>query len=148
VADAPAEACIQANATSRPTRTELGASWKTEYARLVETLQGRQYDPKVARAYTQWVRKFQAFTCSKAPAALSSEDASEFLRSVTTKRRMTVSKQNQVYDALLVWYRHVLNKDFEVGRPIRPEGLKPSGHTGTSWQAEYTALTNAIKISN
>jgi integron integrase len=165
--DAPAEARVQANAVSRPTRTGLGVSWKAEYPRLAEILQHRQYDQKTANAYTQWVRKFQAFTRSKPPADLSPEDARAFLISLTTKHRMTVSKQNQVFDALLVWYRHVLNKDFAVGRPARPEGLKPSlrptpekglkpslqtdglkpsGHTGASWQAEYTALTNAIKM--
>ena len=51
---------------SRPTRNGQGSSWQAEYTRLAETLQGRQYAPKIAKAYTRWLRKFQAFTRSKA----------------------------------------------------------------------------------
>jgi hypothetical protein len=54
-------------------------SWKAEYTKLTETLQGRQYDPKVAKRYTRWGRKFQAFTRSQTPESLSSEDAKAFL---------------------------------------------------------------------
>ena len=141
----------------RTPETGRRASWQTEYARLTETLQGRQYDPETIKAYTKWVRKFQTFTRSKSPELLSSEDAGAFLALLRTKRRMTVSKQNQVYDALLLWYRDVLNKGFEVARPARPEGLKPSlrttpeeglkpsPQTGASWEAEYATLTGEIK---
>jgi site-specific recombinase XerD len=156
--DALADTHAQVNAAAHPTQTGQGVSWQVEYTRLAETLQGRQYDAKTANAYRQWIRKFQAFTRSKSPAELSSEDARVFLVSLRTKRQMTVSKQNQVYDALFVWYRHVLNKTFEVARPARPEGLnpslqmtpekglKPSLQTGASWQAEYTELMNVITM--
>jgi hypothetical protein len=128
------------------------ASWQAEYTRLAEMLQGRQYDSKTVTAYTKWVRKFQAFTRSKPPDLLSSEDARAFLTSLTTKRRMTVSKQNQVYDALLLWYHNVLNKGFEVARleglkpssrTIPEEELKSSPQTGASWETEYAKLIGA-----
>jgi hypothetical protein len=158
----PAETRAPANAASRPTHTELGASWKAEYTQLAEILQHRQDDPKTANPYTQWVRKFQAFTRSKAPTLLSSEDVRAFLVSLTTKHRMTVSKQNQVYDALVFFYRHVLKQAVEVARPMpspAPDSSPqetdhlgtqrfrtPANGRGASWKAEYTELTNVITM--
>jgi integron integrase len=146
---------------SRPTRTGQGASWKAEFSRLAETLRRRQYDPTVTRAYTKWLRKFQAFTRSKPPEMLSSEDAGEFLTSLTARRSMTLSKQLQAYDAVLLFYRDVVKRTFEVARPVRSvasgapkprsassqepaASTKPSG-LGASWQAEYAKLTEEIR---
>ena len=141
--------------------TGRGASWKAVYARFAETLEGRQYDAKTAKAYTKWIRKFQAFTRSKPPAMLSSQDAGAFLVWLPEKRRMTVSKLHQVYDALLLFFRHVLEREFDVERPARSSATasankrsassqetvsseRPSGR-GASWHAEYTRLTEEIR---
>jgi integron integrase len=148
--------------SDRPMRTGREASWQAEYTKLAETLRGRQYDPKTAQTYTQWVRKFQAFTRSKVPADLSSEDARAFLASLTTKHGITVSKQNQVYDALVFFYRHVLKQAVEVERPMpspAPDSSPqetdhfgaqsfhtPANGRGASWKAEYTELTNVITM--
>jgi hypothetical protein len=120
---APAELPEKTGSAAHTARTGQGASWKAEYTRLRETLQGRQYDPKVARAYTKWVRKFQAFMRSKTPDSLSSEDAGAFLTWLPTKRKMSFSKQNQVFEALLLFYRHVLKKELGVERPTKAKAL-------------------------
>ena len=118
---------------------ERGASWKAEYDRFAELLQERSYESRIVKAYTKWVRKFQAFTRSKPPELLSSEDVRAFLASLTTKRRMTVSKQNQVYDALLLLYRHVLNQTFDIDRPSRSLASgSPGKKMGSSHQAVAT----------
>jgi hypothetical protein len=87
---------------SLTTHTGRGASWKVEYERLAQTLLNREYPEKTAKAYTKWIRKFQVFTHSQAPNTLTSENARKFLASVAGKPRMTLSRQHQVYDALLL----------------------------------------------
>ena len=116
--------------------TERGASWKAEYDRLAEVLQERDYPSQTARAYTKWIRKFQAFTRSQPPEMLSSEDASAFLVWLPQKRRMTVSKLHQVYDALLLFFRHVLQRELEVERPGRASA------TASSKKKEYILAEN------
>ena len=60
-----------------------------------------------------WVKKFQAFTRSKDPQLLSSNDVKEFLTFLAVKRKVSASTQNQAFNALLFLYRHVIKKDFE-----------------------------------
>ncbi len=156
-----AEASATARVTARPTHTGRGASWKAEYDRLAQTLLNREYPQKTAGAYTKWIRKFQAFMRSKPPEMLSSEDASAFLVWLPQKRRITVSTLHQVYDALLLFYRHVLQRELEVERPDRSSATASANHRsassqgtgaserpadrGASWHAEYTRLTEEIR---
>ena len=60
-----------------------------------------------------WVKKFQAYTRSKDPQLLSSNDVKEFLTFLAVKRKVSASTQNQAFNALLFIYRHVIKKDFE-----------------------------------
>lgn len=132
-----------------------------EFTQFAETLEGRRYDSKTTRAYTKWIRTFQAFTRSQPPEMLSSQDAGAFLVWLPEKRRMTVSQLHQVYDALLLFYRHVLQQELKVERPARSSASasskkgsafsqatapsqKPSDR-GASWQSEYTRLTEEIR---
>lgn len=150
----------QHSCNSEQMRPLTGASWKTEYDRLARILLNREYPKKIARAYTKWIRTFQAFTRSQPPEMLSSQDAGAFLVWLPEKRRMTVSQLHQVYDALLLFYRHVLQRELEVERPARSSAPasskkgsvfsqetvsseKPSDR-GASWQSEYTRLTEEI----
>jgi hypothetical protein len=58
------------------------------------------------------VRKFQTFTASKDPGLLSTEDVKAFLTSLAVKENVASSTQNQAFNALLFFYRHVLKKEF------------------------------------
>ena len=56
-----------------------GASWKAEYSRLADEIHLRHYSSKTLQTYQGWAKKFQAFTHSKAPELLSTDDVKEFL---------------------------------------------------------------------
>ena len=51
-------------------------------------------------------------TRSKAPEALSSAEVREFLTCVAVDRKVSAATQNQAFNALLFFYRHVLNQEF------------------------------------
>ncbi len=93
-------------------RARRGASWKAEYDALAKTLENRGYEPGIAKRHTRWVRKFQAFTRSKAPKSLTTEDVKAFLTSLAVKRQVAASTQNQAFNALLFFFRHGLKKEF------------------------------------
>ncbi len=98
--------------SSNVANTSLGVSWVAVYTRLADEIQVRHYSPKTLKAYTQWVRHFQTFTRSTDPASLSSADVREFLTCLAVERKVAASTQNQAFNALLFFYRHVLNKEF------------------------------------
>ena len=89
-----------------------GASWRSEYTELANEIRVRHYSPKTLKTYKQWMRQFQTYTRSKPPALLSTADVKEFLTSLAVKRHVSASTQNQAFNALLFFFRHVLHKEF------------------------------------
>lgn len=89
-----------------------GASWKDEYSRLADAIQVRHYSPKTLQTYRGWVQKFQDFTRSKGTELLSSDDVKTYLTFLVVQRKVSATTQNQAFNSLLFFYRHVLNKEF------------------------------------
>ncbi|MCF7855455.1 MAG: integron integrase [Candidatus Pacebacteria bacterium] len=80
----------------------------------------RHYSPRTLKTYRVWVRKLQAFTRSKPPTELSVEDVKAFLSDLAVNRGVSASTQNQAFNALLFFFRHVLNREFgEVDGVVR-----------------------------
>jgi integron integrase len=90
----------------------IGASWKAEYASLGDEIKVRHYSSKTLQTYRGWVHHFQTFLRSKAPKSLSPNDVKEFLTFLAVKRKVSSTTQNQAFNALLFFYRHVLHKEF------------------------------------
>jgi hypothetical protein len=91
---------------------ETGVSWKAEYSLLEDEIRVRHYSPSTLRTYKGWVRKFQTFTRSKNPELLSSDDVKEYLTFLAVKRKVSATTQNQAFNSLLFFYRHVLRREF------------------------------------
>jgi site-specific recombinase XerD len=91
---------------------ETGVSWKEEYSRLEDEIRVRHYSSKTLKTYKGWVRKFQTFTRSKNPELLSSDDVKEYLTFLAVKRKVSSTTQNQAFNSLLFFYRHVLRREF------------------------------------
>ncbi len=89
-----------------------GASWKSEYAKLADEIQVRHYSKKTLKTYRGWMQKFQTFTRSKPTDLLSTDDVKEFLTFLAVTQKVSATTQNQAFNALLFFYRHVLRKEF------------------------------------
>ena len=124
-----AEPPEKTDSASHNVRTGKGASWETEYLQLTNEIKLRHYSPKTLQAYTHWVRKFQAFTLSKSPKLLEPQDVKEFLTSLAVKHGVSASTQNQAFNGLLFFFRHVLHKEFGKIRRCRP-GEAQTVHSG------------------
>jgi len=96
----------------RATGKVSGASWVREFSRMGEEIALRHYSPKTLRSYLSWMRKLQTFTKSKSPDLLTTEDVKAFLTSLAVRHSVSASTQNQAFNALLFFFRHVLQKDF------------------------------------
>lgn len=90
----------------------LSADWRPVYDNLKAEISLRHYSPKTLRSYTGWARRFQDYTRSKDTKLLSSADVKDYLTFLAVKRKVSASSQNQAFNALLFFYRHVLKKDF------------------------------------
>jgi site-specific recombinase XerD len=110
--DEPSPPPPPSSSSSQPARVTTGVSWKAEYTRLAREIQVRHYSPKTLKAYTQWVRHYQTFTRSQDPKLLSPDHVKAFLTFLAVTRKVSASTQNQAFNALLFFHRHVLNKEF------------------------------------
>lgn len=72
----------------------------------------RSYSPATSECYVHWARKFQTFTHGKPPGQLATEDVKGFLTDLAVRRDVAASTQNQAFNALLFFFRHVLGREF------------------------------------
>lgn len=83
------------------------------YSALTAEIKLRHYSISTLKTYTTWVRQFQGFTKSKDPQLLSTSDVKGFLTFLAVNRKVSASSQNQAFNALLFFFRHVLKNEFE-----------------------------------
>lgn len=106
----PAEAPGKDNPNTSPNMPVV--QWNKAISDLSDEIKLRHYSPKTLKAYAMWARKFQFFTQNKEVQSLSSSDVMEFLKFLAVKQLVSVSTQNQAFNALLFFFRHILKKDF------------------------------------
>ena len=108
----PKDAPLSPLPPTQSRKVTTGVSWKAEYVRLAQEIQVRHYSPKTLKTYTQWLRHYQTFTRSVDPNSLTTDHVKGFLTFLAVDRKVSASTQNQAFNALLFFYRHVLGKEF------------------------------------
>ena len=91
---------------------ETGQSWQAEFKKLSDEINVRHYSPKTLKSYRLWAQKLQTFTRSKSPSLLDVNDVKSFLTHLAVEKKVSASSQNQAFNALLFFFRHVLGKEF------------------------------------
>jgi len=68
--------------------------------------------PRTLEAYRFWIARFQAFVRSRPTADLGTQEVRGFLSDLAVREHVAASTQNQAFNALLFFYRHVLHRGF------------------------------------
>ena len=100
-----------------------GGSWIKQYEKLRGVLAVGQYALTTRRSYTHWIHQFQGFLRSASPEGIDSEAAGAFLTYIAQEKEVSASTQNQAFNALLFFFRNVLDREFA------PEGVKRARRT-------------------
>jgi site-specific recombinase XerD len=79
---------------------------------LSDAIKVRHYSPKTLESYANWAAKFRSYTRWKDPQTLDTSDVKAYLTSLAVEKHMSTSSQNQAFNALLFFFRHVLGKEF------------------------------------
>jgi integron integrase len=99
---------------------ELNAQWKliAESMHKILRLMHRSY--RTEQAYIGWVRRFYLFMKGRSPYSLESRDVKDFMTYLAVERDVSVSTQNQAFNAILFLFRHILEKSIDnIGEAIR-----------------------------
>ncbi|MCI5145452.1 MAG: integron integrase [Candidatus Electrothrix sp. AR3] len=84
-----------------------------------EVLRYHHYAYKTEQTYSQWILRYiHFFECKTHPAELGSQDIKRFLSHLAIERKVSASTQCQALNALIVFYRDVL--DIPLDEEIQP----------------------------
>lgn len=107
----------------------LSDKWKIAISDLGNQIKVRHYSPKTLKSYATWVRKLQRFSRNKDPQLLTTQDVKAFSTDLAFTQKVSASSQNQAFNALLFFFRHVLNREFGkingVGHDLYPFQAEP-----------------------
>ena len=104
---------------------KANASWVSVCNNLKAEINIRHYSPSTLKTYTGWARQFQNFTRSKDPKLLVVSDVKDFLTYLAVDRKVAASTQNQAFNALLFFFRHVMKNEFGELKDIPRAKRKP-----------------------
>jgi integron integrase len=90
---------------------KTGTNWTAAFDGLYNETKIRHYSPKTFKTYKLWLSKFQTFTKSKPLKDLVDQDIKNFLTHLAVEKNVAASTQNQAFNALLFFFRHVLKKE-------------------------------------
>jgi len=88
-----------------------GANWGAIYEQLKNAIKVRHYSNKTWQAYRYWLQQFQTFTKSKDTGLLGMDDVKGFLSNLAVNKQVAASSQNQAFNALLFFFKNVLQKE-------------------------------------
>ena len=106
------------SAVSDPASSDVQTAWMQAITDLAVVIKTRHYSPKTLKSYSHWAQKFCGFRKDRAPSSLTTEDVKAFLSYLAVTCNVSASSQNQAFNALLFFFRHILNKDFGEIRDV------------------------------
>lgn len=105
-------------------RGNVAAEWKTVAELMTRALRLRHRSVSTERTYILWLRSFYKYLGGISPYELSSSHVRDFLSYLAVERRVSASTQNQAFNAILFFFRHVLEKDVSGINAVRAKQRK------------------------
>lgn len=88
--------------------------WQNAMQALRDAIRVRHYSPRTLQSYETWAYKLRKFTRMEDPNDLTTSEVKSFLTHLAVDKNMSASSQNQAFNALLFFFRHVLGREFGV----------------------------------
>ncbi len=102
--------------TQLPERGDISSdkeSWRSLEEKMREALRLRHRSLSTEKTYLLWLKNFKDFVNYKSPDQLDGTDLQDFLSQLAVEKRVSPSTQNQALNAIVFFYRHVLDKNIE-----------------------------------
>lgn len=103
-----------------PVASDVKTQWQKAISELTAVIKTKHYSAKTLRSYRHWAWKLQTFRKMVEPVSLGTEDVKAFLSWLAVSCKVSASSQNQAFNAILFFFRHVLKKEFgEIRDAVR-----------------------------
>lgn len=108
------------------------AEWRHALFELRKEIRRRAYSVCTERAYLNWCSRFARANVRTAPSEVGAEAFKTFLGNLAVKKRVAAPTQNQAFNALLFFYRHILKHELPEIMEMPPARHKRAGAGGLS----------------
>ena len=130
--------------SSESSLTSIQSQFPTVFDALIRQIRVKNYSIRTEQSYVAWLSRFLLFHQNQHPEKLGAKDIADYLTHLAVNRMVASSTQKQALNAIVFYYKHILQKSFEdIGdfalskKPVRlPIVLSSS---------EIERLLNAIK---
>ena len=78
---------------------------------MLKMVRLRQLSIRTERTYLNWICSYHRFSKSHSPYELDTDQVKHFFTHLAAERRVAAATQNQALNAILFFYRFVLDKD-------------------------------------
>jgi len=92
---------------------DQNTDWPLMEERAREALRLRHRSLSTEKTYLIWLQQFRQFVKDRQPALLGAGDLQAFLSYLAVERKVSASTQNQALNAIVFFYRHVLDRDID-----------------------------------
>ena len=87
---------------------------------MITSMRLKHLSYRTEQTYIGWMRKFYAFIQGQAPEQLNSRHGTDYSTYLAVERKVAKSTQNQAFNAILFFFRHVLDMDMgDLWRAVR-----------------------------
>ena len=86
-------------------------SWQQAIDQMVKAMRLKHLSYRTEQTYLTWMRSFYSFLNGTSPWQLESRDVMLFLTHLAVERKVAKSTQNVAFNAILFFFRRVLDKD-------------------------------------
>ena len=87
--------------------------WSKVEEDTIKCLRLKHRSIRTEKTYVGWLRQFKGFVGSKDPQELLGDDIRNFISYQAVEKRVSASTQSQALNAIIFFYRHVLDKNIE-----------------------------------
>lgn len=85
--------------------------YKDHIDRLIKSIRVKHYSYRTEQSYLEWQLRFIQFNSMSDPSTYTAQHISTFLEHLAVNRKVSASTQAQALNALVYFYRNVLNKE-------------------------------------
>lgn len=114
---------------------------------LREVLRYHHYSIRTERSYVDWIVQFIKFNGTRHPKEMGKFEIERFLSYLATSRNVSVSTQNQAFNAILFLYRHVLDLSID-GKIAAIRSKKTKRLPAVLTREEVQKILNAVPESH
>lgn len=100
---------------------ELSPETKTSLVTFDQWLKSRRYSSNTIKTYVEALRVFFAFFPEREINSIDNEDIIRFNNEYILKKKLSSSYQNQMVNAIKLFYREVENRKLEIAKVHRPK---------------------------